>query len=259
MIAVISLFVILIISSIVTRIATVILVHTGLSEDAAKFQARSAFSGVGFTTSESESIVNHPVRRRVAMTLMVLGNAGIVSAIASLLLTFINSNSTPYRFVVLPIGLLALWLLARSKWVDRWLSRLISYCLNRWTDLDVRDYASLLRLADGHEIMELTVQPGDWLAGKTLKELALTDEGVVVLGIRRADGFYLGAPHGRTKIEEGDTLTVYGRADVLKQLDTRRAGAAGDDEHRKSVEYQREIVQKQDDEDEKRAREAPPS
>ena len=35
----------------------------GLSAEVATFQAQSAFSGAGFTTSESEAIVSHPLRR----------------------------------------------------------------------------------------------------------------------------------------------------------------------------------------------------
>ena len=62
MLAVVSLLLIITLSLLMTRIASVALVHTGLSREVARFQARSAFSGVGFTTSEAESVVAHPVR-----------------------------------------------------------------------------------------------------------------------------------------------------------------------------------------------------
>jgi Trk-type K+ transport system membrane component len=86
MISVISLLVVLTLSILVTRIATVALTHTGLSQESAKFQARSAFTGVGFTTNESEKVVNHPLRRRILLLLMLLGNAGVVTAVSSLIL-----------------------------------------------------------------------------------------------------------------------------------------------------------------------------
>ena len=76
MLAIISLLLIVALSLIVTRTAAVALTYTGLSQQAASFQARSAFTGVGYTTSEAESLVNHPVRRQVVMLLMLLGNAG---------------------------------------------------------------------------------------------------------------------------------------------------------------------------------------
>jgi hypothetical protein len=61
MTALISLIIIFTLSALITKIASEALVHTGLSKQSAKFQARSAFTGVGFTTSEAEHIVNHPV------------------------------------------------------------------------------------------------------------------------------------------------------------------------------------------------------
>jgi hypothetical protein len=61
---------------------------TGLSREAARFQARSAFTGTGFATSETERVVDHPVRRRITMLLMTARSAGSVSIIISLILSF---------------------------------------------------------------------------------------------------------------------------------------------------------------------------
>ena len=61
MIPVVSVLIVLTLSMIVIRVATVALVHTGMGVESARFQARSAFTGAGYTTSEAESIVDHPV------------------------------------------------------------------------------------------------------------------------------------------------------------------------------------------------------
>jgi hypothetical protein len=74
---IITVILILVFSILITRVASIALTHTGLSRESSKFQARSAFTGVGFTTTESEKVVNHPVRRRILLLLMILGNAGI--------------------------------------------------------------------------------------------------------------------------------------------------------------------------------------
>ena len=63
--AAITLLVILTVSVFIVRVAAVALRLTGMPAEVARFQARSAFSGTGFTTSESEAIVNHPIRRRL--------------------------------------------------------------------------------------------------------------------------------------------------------------------------------------------------
>ncbi|HEX6229420.1 MAG TPA: TrkA C-terminal domain-containing protein [Solirubrobacterales bacterium] len=237
MIAVATLIIIILLSLLITRVATMMLTLTGLSKESARFQARSALSGVGFTTAEAEAVVNHPVRRRIVMTLMLLGSAGVITVIGALFLSFANADlkERELRLLVLIVALGLLVLLSRSSWVDRRLSALIGRGLNRWTDLEVRDYAALLRLADRFAVMELAVGEGDWLAGKSLEQLELRKEGVVVLGISRAAGRYVGVPSFDTRIEAGDVAICYGHSDRLCELDGRPAGPQGDRAHAAAV------------------------
>ncbi len=248
MIAVISFFAVVTLSILVTRIATIALVHTGLSRHSARFQARSAFSGAGYTTSESEQIVSHPVRRRIVLLLMLLGNAGIVTAVSSLILTFVDGSDTSSltrNVILLVAGLALLWTIASSSWVDRKLSKLISYALDRFTDLDVRDYASLMQLDDGHRLIELAIDERHWLARQSLADCRIRDEGVVVLGIRRSDGTYLGAPNGETLVVPGDSLVLYGAVEALHDLNCRSKTLRGDDEHREAVRHHDEVRERE--------------
>lgn len=245
MVPVISLLVVLSLSFLVTRIATVALIHTGLSRESARFQARSAFTGVGFTTTESENVVNHPVRRRILLMLMLMGNAGIITVISSLILTFVNvheANSMWRQGLLLVGGIVALWFAANSRWVDRNLSNLITWALQKYTRMDVQDYASILQIAGDYRVIELKVEDGDWLAGNSLDGLKLSDEGVLVLGINRPNGRYIGAPKGTARIDTGDVLILYGRAECLKNLDQRRSGEEGDRQHRDAVAEQEKVV-----------------
>ncbi len=247
MAAIISLLVVVALSLLITRIATVALTLTGLSREVARFQARSAFSGVGFTTKESEQVMQHPVRRRIVLLLILLGNAGVVTALASLIISFTNFEGGQWlpRLIALLGGLIVLWAIAASKLIDRWLSRLIGWALKRWTHLDVRDYAALLNLSGEYRVVELQVKPGDWLANRRLSELKLRDEGVLVLGIHKADGTYIGAPRGHTEIHPDDMLVLYGRSSVLSELDARRRGRAGDRAHAAAVKAQKEILREE--------------
>jgi len=247
-----SLLIVITLSILITRIATVALTHTGLSREAARFQARSAFTGVGFTTSEAESIVNHPVRRRIVLLLMLLGSAGLVTAMASLILSFTaveSSGSFAVRILLLVAGLGVLWIVASSRWVDTYASKLISWALDRYTSLGVKDYASLLNLTGDYEITEVKVDPDDWMANRTVGELRFRDEGILVLGIKRADGTYRGAPKGPTKIFPDDTLVLYGRARLLGTLGQRERGERGDREHERAVAEQKEVSRQQEKED----------
>ena len=117
MFALISLFVIVTVSIIIVRIGAVALTMTGVSKDLAVFQAQSAFSGVGFTINESESVVKHPVRRRIIRALMLMGNAGLTSAIAGLILTFYRGTGQDLalRFGLVAGGLGLLWIISISN------------------------------------------------------------------------------------------------------------------------------------------------
>ena len=66
-------------SVLVVRAGAVALRLTGMPEQAARFQARSAFIGTGFTTSGSESIVNYPVRRCTISIIVLYGLNAAVS------------------------------------------------------------------------------------------------------------------------------------------------------------------------------------
>lgn len=244
MIAIATLLVVITLTLIINRVGTIALTATGLSTEVAHFQARSALTGVGFTTTESELIINHPVRRRIVLGLMLVGNAGFVTIVGTLVVGFAGTGDNTdvlLRVGTLGIGLLVILMAARSKTIDRALSRLIGWALRVFTELEVRDYVQLLDLASNYAVVELGVEADSWVAKHQLGDMRLPDEGVLVLGIRRADGTFVGAPRGHSRIREHDTLILYGYADVLEELRARKVGVEGDRAH---VELVPEISQR---------------
>jgi hypothetical protein len=238
MIAAGSLLAFVLIALIITRVATVALRATGLSHESARFQARSAFSGVGFTTNEAEDIVNHPVRRNIVLWLMLLSTAGVVTAVTSLLLSFVNTSSVrqaTIRSAVILGGLLSLWALASSRRLEAAFSRFVERALQRWTDLDAADYVRLLNISKDYSITEIGVAEDEWLNGRKVGDVLLAREGVVVLGIRGRDGHYIGAPAIDTMLDAGDVLVVYGRTVAIDELQQRKCGRIGDQAHERAA------------------------
>lgn len=255
MVAILTLLLILTLSLIATRIASVALVHTGLSREVARFQARSAFTGVGFTTNESEMVINHPVRRKILQLLMLWGNAGLVTAVASTIASLmqIERSETPWTKIFLLLGgVITVYLLSSSKWVDELMFRWISVALKRFTDLEVNDYAGMLQLGGDYTVTQFLVDEEDWLVRKPLEELDLRSEGVLVLGILRSTGSYLGGPRGDTIIYPGDNVVVYGRRGIAEALVSRRRSMRGDVEHHQVVSEQKRVqrIELETDEDE---------
>lgn len=228
-------------SLIIVRIGAIALEMTGLSKEVASFQAQSAFSGTGFTTSESEYVVSHPARRKIIRILIFLGSAGITSVIATLVLTFLGrgrEEATGY-LIILILSLVVLYVIFTSKRIERWMRRWIKRFLRRaFPALRVYDYTQLLGITHGYSISQIKVRRNSWLANRKLKELELDKEGIIVLGVYRKtkEGeVYLGAPKGDTLILPGDVLICYGPEEALLELSERVKGKEGDRAHEEAV------------------------
>ncbi|MFA5099383.1 MAG: potassium transporter TrkA [Candidatus Omnitrophota bacterium] len=223
MIALISLLSIIALSIVVVRIGAIALELTGLSSEIASFQAQSAFSGVGYTTVESEAIVTHPVRRRIIRVLILLGSAGVTTAIATLVLAFIGQTGTSVltRGEVLIMGLLCIFLFARSKYIYNAMKAVITAALNKWTTLRIYDYEQLFGLGEGYAIAKITVKEDNPCSEMPLKDLKSQLEGVLILAIYRKTGKkiqFIGAPHGDIVLKIDDELICYAKEDIISKI-----------------------------------------
>ena len=224
------------------RTGTLALQRTGLSREASSFQAQSAFMGVGFTTKESEAVVNHPLRRRIVRTLMWGGYSGIAVSVSTIASGIGSSDGGLMRFMGLLLVtsglLLSLWQLPPIRKVA---DGLISRAISALPALRVIDFEELLEFEMGYTVAHLHVDRNRWMTGKNLRELRLADEGVLVLNIRRASGAVIGTPKADTALEAGDLILTYGRRECLDRLRNRPADPRGDLERARSVEEQKEL------------------
>jgi len=161
MVAAISITVLFIISYMIVRVASVASVamrHTGLPDNVARFQCVSALTGTGFTTSESEMIVNYPVRRRILAALMVLGNLGIVSVAATFIVTFVEiepkADVIAWQIALIGSSLLLTLVAMTNKKVDEVLCDFIGCLLEKATSLGKHRFQRLLEVADSFCVAE---------------------------------------------------------------------------------------------------------
>ena len=223
MVAIFSLLIIILLSIIAVRIGAIALELTGLSAEIASFQAQSAFSGVGFTTRESEAIVTHPLRRQIVRVLILMGSAGVTTSIATLVLAFIGQTGKNImtRGETLLIGLLVIFLLSRSKYIYNIMKRVITSALKKWTTLRIYDYEQMFGLSEGFAISKITVGKNSALKEKQLKDLRLELEHILILAIYRKAGtkkHLIGAPHGEEVIKAGDELICYAPTEVINKV-----------------------------------------
>jgi len=123
MAAALTLAILLTVSLFVVRIASVALRLTGLSDDVARFQSLSAFTGTGFTTHEAEMIVNYPLRRKILSGLMVFGNLGLVSVAATFIVTFVgfdqSQSSISVQVMLIVAAIAFIIVMATNSVIDR--------------------------------------------------------------------------------------------------------------------------------------------
>ena len=245
MLALFSLFFVILTSMLVIRVASVALELTGLSPDIAGFQSLSAFTGAGFTTKESETILAHPSRRNIIKILIMGGNAGLTTSIASLILAFNGKETQDVMviFAILCFGLISIILFVRSKFIAYAMKKLIIDALEKYSHLEIFDYHEILGLGKGFVISAITIEEDSWMLGKELKDLKLDREGTLILSIERRDGKkknFMGAPNGKTIINIGDSVICYGRPEAIKSL-TYRDKNIGDEEHKKLIQELKKV------------------
>jgi hypothetical protein len=219
--SVVALLVITLVSLIAVRVGATALMMTGLSWDTASFQSYSAFFGVGFTTREAEMVVNHPVRRRIIRDLILAGNIGVTSALATLVVTIMQSDThwDPLIIVGSLVGcIVAMFYLFRVGLIQRSVDYLIRGALQKAGLVHAMDYELLLRIQSGYCVSEVEVLNDTPIVNKTLRESRPWDHGVIVLAIKRHGETIAGLPGPTETLLKGDLLTVYGEEHRVKAM-----------------------------------------
>jgi hypothetical protein len=209
----------ILVSFIVVRIGGFALQLTGIEPDVARFQALSAFSGTGFTTREAERVVGNRTRRRIVTILIILGNAGMVTVIATLVASFTQVSGYTWFFIRLAIivgGTFGLYqLIIRSnvgRRIPTWLQRPVMNRILR----EAPAVEEIFHVEKDWAISLVLIREKSRGIGLSVADIATEGE-IEVLGIDRV-GTYLTRPNREEKIAKGDRLLVYANRKSVKQI-----------------------------------------
>jgi len=209
----------ILVSFIIVRIGGFALQLTGIEPDVARFQALSAFSGTGFTTREAERVVGNRTRRRIVTILIILGNAGTVTVIATLVASFTQVEGYMWFFIRLAIiigGIFGLYqLIIRSNFgrrIPAWLQRPIVNRILREAPV----VEEIFHVERDWAISLATIKGSSKSIGLSVADITAGGD-IEILGINRA-GTYLTKPDRDEKIVEGDRLLVYANRKSVKKI-----------------------------------------
>lgn len=191
---------------------------TGMERRKARFQALSAITGTGFTTRESDSVVNHPKRRRIVAWLIIIGTTGLITLLVGLLAIVKTKAEAPSGFfLIVVISVIALILVI-----------ILIGIVSRLSDLILR----FLRAGPGRNWLvdkEIMVQTGPYAVvrikldeklvkpGMKIGDSGLMKEGMTILAIERKQTI-LSLPGADEQVQAGDRLLCYGEMGKIPSM-----------------------------------------
>jgi len=217
--AALTLLVLLAGSIFIVRVASVALRITGLPEPIARFQSLSALSGAGFTTTESESIVNYPIRRKIIATLMLLGNLGLISVLSTFVVAFSKVDGTwsAITFQILSIlgAIIFIVIIVTNKTVDRILCNIIQAILLRSSFFDEQPFLVLMEIEAERIIAEHSYRGSTTIL---LADILPPTTCLKLLFIRERDDQTIDISNGKIVIKPDDLLIFLGTHEEHHQL-----------------------------------------
>ena len=218
-------FVLLIIFYIlIADIITILFRLTGMTEERARFQVISLLTNSGFTTQESEAVVNLKIRRRLARATMLFGYAFTVTILSTTVNVFMTMSESELSTVLLllPVLLLILsvfYLLRRSSFLkskfDKWIET-IGYRIMFGKDANqvilVEEYGSMVVA----HIYLHTVP-------KILRDTTLADSGIMseyklLIMMVKSSNEDAKQANGTTILQPKDTIMVLGKRQTIREI-----------------------------------------
>lgn len=195
---------------VVVNICSILLRLTGMPIKKARFQVVSLLTSTGFTTRESEMVVQHPVRRKIASWLMIVSYVSTATFI-SFFVTMISDTVTGIGFFVV-IGILAFinFFIRRTKTIEKFELKLENKVLKSkiWEKLNSENL-TLITNTRGYGIYQIYLPKDSKIIGKSILESNLKDLEIDVLNIDKGDKFIKFATPDYV-FEAFDRVTVYG-------------------------------------------------
>jgi hypothetical protein len=129
---------------------------TGLKGTVARFQVISMLTGTGFTTDESKSIIDHPVRRKISMFLILFG-AFSLAVIISSISTLLTDDLRLMELSIIIGILLVLTILVKVPFLNNRLSNKMKSEMYNHYELWEHPIEEVLFLEDEDVVMEIDI------------------------------------------------------------------------------------------------------
>ncbi|MFE4075428.1 hypothetical protein [Peribacillus sp. YIM B13477] len=199
----------------VIEISVTLMKLTGLKGTVARFQVISMLTGTGFTTDESKSIIDHPVRRKISMFLILFG-AFSLAVIISSISTLLTDDLRLMELSIIIGILLVLTILVKVPFLNNRLSNKMKSEMYNHYELWEHPIEEVLFLGDEDVVMEIDIyEDSEFIDVKAFDAIS-----------HRADINILFIESGEVKIRKelyeykiklGDNLFLYGNKKEIEE------------------------------------------
>ncbi|MEC1520662.1 hypothetical protein P9D43_01285 [Neobacillus niacini] len=191
---------------------------TDLKLEVSRFQVISLMTGTGFTTGESELILGHPVRRKLA-TFLILFGAFSLAVIISSISTILSDDLQTKEILYAAGAVLLVFAILKLKIVQTKLTKLFKQDLKQNIELGDLPIRDIFMSEKQDQLLNLHIYKESSLFHKQINQVIHDYEQLefVVLFILRGE-LKLRKNIYHTKIHEGDQILIFGEKDVISKL-----------------------------------------
>jgi hypothetical protein len=201
------------------EVLAIVLKITGLDIDKARFQVISILTHTGFTTRESELVVQHPLRRKIASILMIISYVGQATLI-TLIFNLFKEQKGKLNFILILMAMIVLILVIRK---NKYFINKLDIILEKYIKKQMmvknkhKTIDEVLRLNDEFGVTEIIIEERSPLDGVSLKDAQLKDRFIQVLNIDRGSHI-IHFPRANFIFQPADRVLVYGKLDSIRTM-----------------------------------------
>lgn len=235
-------FAVAVLYAVIIDVFTILFRMTGMTEEKAKFQVISLLTNSGYTTKESELVVNRLGRRKLARTIMLFGyifSVTIITAFVNVVMNLPKAIQEDFWTLTIVLGVIFVFFMI-AKRVPKFRHKFNEMIENLGRKIMFKDNVNIVSVVDEYAKgvvagVSLEAVP-EAVKGKTFGELNLAAAfGLRIILIQRG-GKVLDYITKDTMMEKGDRLVVFGGLqDIYKLFNVDHEGMAEHPEEKKEL------------------------
>jgi hypothetical protein len=197
----------------VLEIAVTLLIISGLDKEVARFQAVSMLTATGFTTKESELIARHPIRRKIAIFLILFGVFSLAVMIASIS-TILTKDLRIVQLIIITCLFGIVLFVVKTKSFNSKMSGEFHHKLKKEYELHELPFQEILYLNEGDLFTSVKIDEESPYVNRKVEEVFIADKDILLLFVRRGEE-KIRRERMKLVIQAKDELYVYGSNAVI--------------------------------------------